>query len=103
MIFEYQASAWSIVYSSQLDAYKAMYPADDTDIQAQTLDVIIAHEIGHTKQGAHAFGIMYSPKFSYPNEFDVIRKVENPYRQYLGLPLRLHYGGAPGPSPIITK
>jgi len=92
----------SVYYFLQVDAYKAMYP-NSPDMQTQTLDIILGHEIAHTRQGSHAFGVTYSPKFSLPNEFEVIRKVENPYRQFLRVQLRSGYGDTPLPPPLIER
>ncbi|NZA25923.1 hypothetical protein H0E84_05960 [Luteimonas sp. SJ-92] len=65
------------------------------------LDVLLAHEIGHTPIAGAVFG--YSPETSDANadEFNAVRFLENPYRRHLGLPLRTHYSGIPVPEPLL--
>ncbi|MBN6100820.1 RHS domain-containing protein [Xanthomonas sp. CFBP 8703] len=64
------------------------------------LDVLLAHEIGHTAIGGNARG--YTPITDDPNqdEFNAVRFYENPYRSYLGIPLRTTYSGIPVPAPL---
>lgn len=65
------------------------------------LDVLLAHEIGHTPIAGAVFG--YSPVTSDADsdEFNAVRFLENPYRWHLGLPLRTHYSGIPIPQPLL--
>ncbi|MBA0448336.1 RHS repeat-associated core domain-containing protein [Stenotrophomonas maltophilia] len=65
------------------------------------LDVLLAHEIGHTPIAGAVFG--YSPATSDANadEFNAVRFLENPYRRHLGLPLRTHYSGISVPEPLL--
>ncbi|XWO47382.1 hypothetical protein JQR89_13365 [[Pseudomonas] boreopolis] len=67
------------------------------------LDVLLAHEIGHTPMAGSVFG--YSPVTSDANadEFNAVRFLENPYRRHLGLPLRTHYSGIPVSEPLIGR
>ena len=63
------------------------------------LDTLLAHEIGHTSMAARVFGYPPSTSNSNSDEFNAVRYLENPYRQWLGAPMRTHYSGVAIPSP----
>jgi RHS repeat-associated protein len=67
------------------------------------LDVLLAHEIGHTSIAGRTLGYRPSISNSDADEFNAVRYVENPYRGYLGIPLRTNYSGLKIPDPIISE
>ena len=87
-----------VIYTMNLQGFKA---ADDRwgELKGLGLDVVLAHEFGHSPFATRALG--YSQDSGYwKNEFNTVRYVENPYRSFMGLPLRATYGGIPIPSPL---
>lgn len=65
------------------------------------LDVLLAHEIGHTPIAGQALGYNPTTSSSDADEFNAVRYVENPYRRHLGVPLRTQYSGVAIPAPLI--
>jgi RHS repeat-associated protein len=65
------------------------------------LDVLLAHEIGHTPMAGATFGYSAATSNADADEFNAVRFLENPYRQYLGMPLRTHYSGLSVPDPLV--
>lgn len=68
-----------------------------------SLDVVLAHEIGHTAVASGLFGYKSFTTNRNADEFNAVRHVENPYRQSIGLPLRTHYSGTVIPPPLIER
>ncbi len=68
------------------------------------LSDLFAHEIAHTRIGSMALG---KPYYRGPDtlqeEFNAIRYGENPYRQFIHVPLRRSYGGYRIPAPILIN
>ncbi|SFW69147.1 RHS repeat-associated core domain-containing protein [Luteibacter sp. UNCMF366Tsu5.1] len=96
--FQYMADVDMVAYTTNLADYKARFSGSPgyAEIKDQTLDVILMHEIGHTSLGRTTFGIGAQPH-TYEDEFEDVRKVENPYRSYYGVPQRSSYSGIPLP------
>lgn len=96
--FQYMADVDMVAYTTNVADYKARFLGTPgyAEIKDQTLDVILMHEIGHTSLGRTAFGIEAQPH-TYDDEFEDVRKVENPYRSYYGVPQRTSYSGIPLP------
>lgn len=93
--FYYAAGQDAILYTTRLADFKASYmndPIKFAEVRDQTLDVILMHEIGHTPLGRTALGIIAQPHTN-EDEFEDVRKVENPYRGYYGIPARTTYSG----------
>ncbi|NKZ40251.1 RHS repeat-associated core domain-containing protein, partial [Oleiagrimonas citrea] len=89
----------TIVYS--LDVAGFLRDRDkEGEMHGATLDIILGHEIGHTKIAVDALGYSQSEGY-WQNEFNVVRNVENPYRAYIGAPLRTRYSGYPVPKPLL--
>lgn len=88
-----------IMYTLNIAAYKAQFmnnPVLAAEVRGQTLDVMLAHEIAHTPLGRRAFGIQARPS-TMEDEFEDVRRVENPYRAFYGVPVRTTYSGKPVP------
>jgi len=103
--FRFDAGTGLVLYTLRLSDYKATlmnHAGLYREVKDQTLDVVLMHEIGHTPYGRTAFN-MSSPISSQLNEFEDIRKVENPYRSFYGIPLRESSNGYDIPNPIIQK
>lgn len=94
--FRYAAGDGIVLYTLNLAAYKAQYYGTKMypEVRDQTLDVILMHEVGHTPLGRAAYSISSQPG-TLMDEFEDVRKVENPYRAFYGIPLRESYSGYP--------
>ena len=92
----YEPSSGAVLYTLNVAGYKAMYVNSPyySEVRDQTLDVILMHEFAHTPLGREAFGIESKPHSS-DDEFEAVRKVENPYRAFYGVPKRETYSGMP--------
>ena len=64
---------------------------------------ILSAETGHTSIAGRALGYRPSISNSDADEFNAVRYVENPYRRYLGIPLRTNYSGVKIPDPITVE
>lgn len=87
--FRYDSGSGLVFYTLNLAAYKAKFvnKPEFNEVKDQTLDVILMNEIGHTPLGRAAFHIISHPS-TLLDEFEDIRKVENPYRSFYGIPAR---------------
>lgn len=63
--------------------------------------VISTHEICHTPMACATFGYRAATSNADADEFNAVRFLENPYKQYLGMPLRTHYSELPVPGPLV--
>ncbi|HVI56309.1 MAG TPA: RHS repeat-associated core domain-containing protein [Luteibacter sp.] len=92
----YEPSVGAVFYTLNIAAYKARYVNSpfNSEVRDQTLDVILMHEFAHTSLGREVFGIEAKPH-STKDELETVRKVENPYRAFYGVPKRETYSGMP--------
>ncbi len=90
----YDAGIGAVLYTLNVAGYKAMLvnSPNYSEVRDQTLDVILMHEFAHTPLGREAFGIEARPHSS-EDETETVRKVENPYRAFYGVPKRDEYSG----------
>lgn len=86
-----------VSYSADVSGYKRSI-GNPSELQGVGLSTLLAHEIGHTPIGAAALGYGHLPfDASDAGEVNVVRYIENPYRQEVGLPERQSYSGIPIP------
>ena len=93
----------SVTYSLKMEEFLSNVGSYSQEYLGAGLDVLLAHEIGHTDIAASTFGYSYSGEFNWTNEFNAVRYVENPYRNFIGLSLRTTYSGRPIPLPLLGK
>jgi RHS repeat-associated protein len=86
----------AVLYTLNVEAYKAQYINTPyyPEVKDQTLDVILTHEFAHTPLGRDVFDIRAVPR-STEDEIETVKRVENPYRAFYGVPARQAYSGVP--------
>ena len=103
-----------IYYMTNVDVWYALKLdggniPDNSYLDVATIGTLISHEIGHTEVGRMALGLEFIDSFIqlknevgnvnfvfsrekvYEEEFRAVHLFENPYRSFIGLPLRESY------------
>ncbi|WP_369933211.1 RHS repeat domain-containing protein [Xanthomonas tesorieronis] len=84
----------AITYTLDVKGYLDL-KGNPPELKGATLDVLLAHEIGHTSIGSSAVGYKSLDDGGILDEVNTVKIFENPYRRDIGFGYREAYSGHP--------